>query len=786
MNVLSSERVRTSATAALLLVLLSTGPDPARVQAATPTGACKRTCATGLAECRAAAKARRAMLRRICTVTPVGHRTCRTTTRRTVSAMMGSCSALGKHCKECCRTGAAICAGAEATLDESRRVTVLVPPAGGTIDATSADGTAYRLEIPAGALDVAESIALTPLTRLGPFPVDGRRLAAVHAEPSGLRFVVPATLSITPPQPFAGRMVAFAYDGRGEDLRTTPLASGGTTVTLPVTHFSGFGTGIESSPELQAIGAQSMSAASNRFAAELSALDAQGVTDPAAWIDVARRWYRDVVRPGLQAGVGSDARLRLALKDYDQWLTILQTSATLFVAAIDLSTPLAAEQADASTLIAAALRDAIARANARCLAQHSLAEAETALEWQVIAGAADVDTPANALDLDTVLDGLCIAARYDDVTYPADPPLGVASELALSVGLAFIDGVPATGATMAVDIRPRGTVELFAGPFDTNPDGSFAADFTPAGDRELRLDIRSCGHVPGRRRLGRVCQDAFVVRGLRVEPAQATLAPGATQSFQAVLFGQPTAAVDWSATGGALDATETFTAGGTPGTFEVRATSTVDGHSAAATVVITGTTVTTTSSTSTTTLPGNLQGVIERRLAMGSSAGYTSIGTGRERRTPAMILCHDVGFPDADIPVGGSFAYSACDAQGQFEVIQPAANVLTVAETLTTVSSDPDFSVVVFDLYTRLTVPGPGQLVVRLDVSGVTLAGLSPLNAGAGPIPGTSLSLSSISGGAYDFSPLAVSGPGDVDLHLLHNEKAGASGQATWTIRFEP
>src|SRR5262249_12028655 len=153
----------------------------------------------------------------------------------------------------------------------------------------------------------------------------------------------------------------------------------------------------------------------------------------------------------------------------DQWLLFVKQGSFLEGLGLDLDTPLRPEQAEALTLIAAALRDAVARADARCLAQHSLAEAETALEWQAIAARADVATPTNALDLDTVLDGLCVEAHYDDVSYPSNPPLGVRSELRLHVGLDFIDGMRASGDRMLVDITPHGTVELTV-PADTNPD----------------------------------------------------------------------------------------------------------------------------------------------------------------------------------------------------------------------------------------------------------------------------------------------------------------------------
>lgn len=75
--------------------------------------------------------------------------------------------------------------------------------------------------------------------------------------------------------------------------------------------------------------------------------------------------------------------------------------------------------------------------------------------------------------------------------------------------------------------------------------------------------------------------------GLEVQPSQVTLAPGATQRFEALRFGQPTTAVTWAATGGAVDTGGIFRAGNSTGTFEVRATSTVDGRSSTATVVVT-------------------------------------------------------------------------------------------------------------------------------------------------------------------------------------------------------
>src|SRR5689334_20907379 len=57
---------------------------------------------------------------------------------------------------------------------------------GGTVTAHGADGTAYALSIPAGALDTATPITVTPLSRLAGLPVDAGRAPAVQFGPDGL------------------------------------------------------------------------------------------------------------------------------------------------------------------------------------------------------------------------------------------------------------------------------------------------------------------------------------------------------------------------------------------------------------------------------------------------------------------------------------------------------------------------------------------------------------------------------------------------------------------------
>jgi hypothetical protein len=598
----SRPSLATLALAALLLVPVA-GVVPAH--AARGRGACTKACAEGLRTCLKAARTERTTLRTSCKVGSGSRRTCRKSARLTARAVTGACRGLRRQCRACCRARGPSCDQPAVVLDGGRAATGLVTAGGGTVTATGADGTTYTLDVPAGALDDDEAVTLTPLTSVGGFAVGEAIVAGVDAAPSGLLFAKHATLTIELPRAPAGRLVGFSYDGSGTDFDQTLVVTDGRLARIQVGHFSGFGAGGEHSPELTALLSRSPSAASLAFANQFLALGQRGVTDPEPYADVLRRWYRTVVRPGLAGAVGSDPRLRRALGDYDHWLLIVQQGPLALGLGFDLAGPLAPEQAEALGLIAAALRDAVARADARCLAQHSLAEAETALGWQVIAAAADVDTPANALDLDTVLDGLCVEAQYDDVSFPGPPPLGLPAVLRVRVGLAFIDGVAASGDRMEVRVTPHGTQE---GPpiGDTDGSGTIEFSFTPLGDRDLRLDVHSCADVPGRRRLKRVCQDAFVVRGLDVEPPSVTLAPGGTQQFQATRFGQP-AAVTWSTTTGTIDQSGNLTAGTAPGRFEVRARNPVDGRSTAAAVTITSTTTTTMPAT----VLGEWQGIVE-------------------------------------------------------------------------------------------------------------------------------------------------------------------------------
>jgi hypothetical protein len=186
-----------------------------------------------------------------------------------------------------------------------------------------------------------------------------------------------------------------------------------------------------------------------------------------------------------------------------------------------------------------------------------------------------------------VLGGLCIEILFEDTDYTSAPEAGVSSPLRVVAKVSF----PAAGVDFPqpifVDVNATGTVESSASG-GTDGNGVFTASFTPLGGQPVFLTVEACVDDPQLPQVSLlVCQTAIIGRGLEVTPAGAQVAAGGTQSYTALLVGQPTTAVTWSASGGSIDANGVYTAGNVPGTYAVQATSTANTSlTASATVTV--------------------------------------------------------------------------------------------------------------------------------------------------------------------------------------------------------
>ena len=457
-------------------------------------------------------------------------------------------------------------------LDTARQAIATIGAAGGSLTAIGSDGTEYTLTIPADALLEDTPITLIPIIDIPDLPMSGGFLGGAQFEPSGLELFRTATLRVTLPSApdldSDALLAGFVYDEDGKNLALTIAEADGESFSLPVLHFSGGGAGSATSSDLKET---FVAGTADAFATEI--LEALNDSDAQTMESSIRRWYEEKIKPALQAAAASDQALERALPEYQRWLN---AEGLVFVSGlVDRSALLS----DSRTLAAAALRDAIARANDLCERQKSFIEAEKALIWQRRAESVQLPEDlllANGLDWTSVERDLCVQVLFESTSFPQAPAVGEPALLQVVVGFAFGEEPIEFSSGMVVNMLATGANPAGATEF-TDDSGRVELTLTPDG-ATVEIEVCACiggavgaGTVTG----GFICQEAFIVRGLVVSPATVTLAPGAGQQFTAELLGVDED-VTWSATGGTIDQSGRFVAGSTSGTFTVTAISLTD------------------------------------------------------------------------------------------------------------------------------------------------------------------------------------------------------------------
>lgn len=203
--------------------------------------------------------------------------------------------------------------------------------AGGTLTATAANGTRFRLDIPAKSVPDGTQITITPLSSLSGARWVGRLIGAVQLAPEGLVLVHGATLTITPARPVPVRdQVAVGYTGGGSDLHEVPLAPTTKQIQIPLAHFSGVGLGDSpGGPPPPSTGSTILDFYSQLIAEALhGARDGQSSEQEA--FDQALSWLQDalgdVMREEVPPGLNDDSAAQMAIRDL---LEIARTSEML-------------------------------------------------------------------------------------------------------------------------------------------------------------------------------------------------------------------------------------------------------------------------------------------------------------------------------------------------------------------------------------------------------------------------------------------------------------------------
>jgi hypothetical protein len=124
-------------------------------------------------------------------------------------------------------------------------VAVITPEAGGTLTLTDRGGTKFRFTVAPS--NVIESVAVTMqlVTNFTAFPADNAMRSAVLFKPDGFQFQGAGLLEIQYPTNIPSlKISSFAFGGDGSGFFLTPDVISTNVVRIPVTHFSGVGTGL--------------------------------------------------------------------------------------------------------------------------------------------------------------------------------------------------------------------------------------------------------------------------------------------------------------------------------------------------------------------------------------------------------------------------------------------------------------------------------------------------------------------------------------------------------------
>lgn len=279
------------------------------------------------------------------------------------------------------------------SLDESSRVEALVPQNGGQIKVSLANGLAYTLEIPQGALLSDQEVSMVPIRDIGGLPLSGGLIGGVELEPEGTTLMSPATLTISVPDGYDLRhMVGFSYHGRGDGFYLSPANGDGNTITIQVMSFSGHGAAAGSDQEINDLANGSTGSAADDYIQQITKIlnDAKARdgsindSDKQKLAELMKDNYDRTVKPALQAAVSDDTRIDTAANIFLSWWRNAQL--------LGIEDELQSRITEGNDLMVKGFKNAFDKASQRCVSNQDVKEATNMikrLRQLALLGAAD-------------------------------------------------------------------------------------------------------------------------------------------------------------------------------------------------------------------------------------------------------------------------------------------------------------------------------------------------------------------------------------------------------------
>jgi hypothetical protein len=274
--------------------------------------------------------------------------------------------------------------------DDEHSASAVITPEGGTLEAVGADGTAYTLEFPVGAVLSPVEVTMTPNLSADGFPSAAGVQASVHLTPEGLRLVEPATLTISIPDGAdAEGLVAFTTYPGGEDLHLVSSHTDGGTIELGVMHFSDPGAAQVTQQEYESLQARYVPTHEEGVARQAVEAASRIESDSArqdGYVDAISKWAASVENR-LARAKASDSLVDSALAEYIAWKNLIDR--------IEIEEPdydnntleelLPDEIQRLQEAAAAAIASAIDRAFQECVQGHDVAQAVRMTRWGMLA-----------------------------------------------------------------------------------------------------------------------------------------------------------------------------------------------------------------------------------------------------------------------------------------------------------------------------------------------------------------------------------------------------------------
>jgi hypothetical protein len=392
-------------------------------------------------------------------------------------------------------------------LETSRAVSATIGSAGGSLTATAANGTTYRLDIPQGALPGPVTITMAPVASVSGLPLSGGLLGAVDLRPTGLRLARTALLRIgkSGAPPGGLTLTGFGLATGAAAVTRSPAVARIGEVAVLLTHFSTHGAAFGTTEDLSTLELEGR----DRTESEGTAFEEAVVTvlfraplyTPEEIRAAYLRYFDEVVLPMLQRAA-TDIELLDAAAEYADWIffgTYIDGTPAFdaFVAAVDSNffATLFPRKTNWELLAVTKFRAAIDANNALCRTEQSLAALRNVLFLQFVAAiwvSPDL-LSANGLDRPAVLNNLCAKLLITQLSLTDPLQTTVPSDMDATFGLQFDGQVEVQAVPVRVEFGGSNVNFSKTSPSNSNVLGGFTVGVSAQNAAQtVTFTVRGC------------------------------------------------------------------------------------------------------------------------------------------------------------------------------------------------------------------------------------------------------------------------------------------------------